>query len=117
MRKNEKGGLNMGFPDILHSLAEEKNLTQKQLAAEIGVPASTMGGYFQGTSEPDLEMVKRLAQYFGCSVDYLLGNPSAQSRSFQEDTLIRVFRSMPEDKQNLYVELGKTIVKVESKTK
>ena len=107
----------MRFSDILRSLAEDRNLTQKQLAADIGVPASTIGGYFQGTSEPDLEMVKRLAHYFGCSVDYLLGNKSKQAHSFKEDTLIHVFRSMSEDKQDLYVQLGKTIANFEPEQK
>ena len=99
----------MRFPEILHSLAESKNLTQKQIAADIGVPASTIGGYFQGTSEPDLDMVKSLAAYFGCTTDYLLGDKSAQTLSLQEDTLLHIFRSMTDEQQELYVELGKTI--------
>lgn len=105
----------MRFSDILRSLAENRNLTQKQIAADIGVPASTIGGYFQGTSEPDLEMVKRLAQYFGCSVDFLVGNKTPQAKSYKEDVLIHIFRSMSESQQDLYVELGKTVAKFDSK--
>lgn len=99
----------MGFSDILRSLAEQRKLTQKQIAADIGVPASTIGGYFQGTSEPDLEMVKRLAQYFNCSTDFLIGNKSVQAQSYKEDVLIHVFRSIPETQQDLYIALGKTM--------
>lgn len=99
----------MGFSDILRSLAEQRKLTQKQIAADIGVPASTIGGYFQGTSEPDLEMVKRLAQYFNCSTDFLIGNKSLQAQSYKEDVLIHVFRSIPETQQDLYIALGKTM--------
>lgn len=105
----------MRFSDMLRSMAEQGNLTQKQIAADIGVPASTIGGYFQGTSEPDLEMVKKLARYFHCSVDYLLGNKSQQAHSFKEDTLIHIFRSMTDDQQDLYMELGKTISAFRSK--
>lgn len=99
----------MRFSDILRSLAEDRNLTQKQLAADLGIPASTVGGYFQGTSEPDLEMVKRLAVYFNCTVDYLLGKKSQQAISIQEDTLLHVFRNMDSNQQNLYIALGKTL--------
>lgn len=101
----------MEISDILRSLAESRNLTQKRIASDVGVPTSTIGGYFQGTSEPDLEMVKRLAQYFNCTTDYLLGNKDPHTFSFKEDTLIHIFRSMPADQQDLFIELGITISK------
>lgn len=113
--KNDKGGLDMKFSDVLRSLAEDRNLTQKRIAADIGVPTSTIGGYFQGTSEPDLEMVKQLAQYFGCSVDLLMGNKTVQAKSYKEDILIHIFQSMTEEQQDLYLQLGKTIVKFQTK--
>lgn len=94
---------------MLHSMAESRNLTQKQISMDLGIPASTIGGYFQGTSEPDLETVKQLAQYFNCSVDYMLGNKSPQARSLMEDTLIHIFRTMTDSQQKLYIALGQTI--------
>lgn len=105
----------MKFSEVLRNLAEDRNLTQKRLAADLGIPVSTIGGYFQGTSEPDLETVKRLAGYFGCSVDYLLGNKSQQTITFKEDTLLRLFRSMDDNQQTLFVELGKTIINITQK--
>ncbi|MBR2310684.1 MAG: helix-turn-helix transcriptional regulator [Oscillospiraceae bacterium] len=105
----------MTFSDLLHELAEYKDITQKQLAADLGIPASTIGGYFQGTSEPDLETVKRLAAYFGCSVDYLVGYPSSQGQSFQEDTLLYVFRNMSSTQQKLFIALGKTMSEFKNK--
>ena len=101
----------MGFSDVLRSLAENKGITQKKLAGDIGVPVSTIGGYFQGTSEPDLEMIKRLANYFECSVDLLAGNISAPSQSLDEEMLLHIYRSMSKDRQQLYLELGKTMMK------
>lgn len=103
----------MRFSDILRELAENRNLTQKRLATDLGIPASTVGGYFQGTSEPDLEMVIRLAAYFNCTVDYLLGNKSQQTNSFKEDKLLYLFRNMDAKQQDLYLALGSTIVSFE----
>lgn len=103
----------MSFSDLLHELAEQKNITQKQLAADLGIPASTLGGYFQGTSEPDLETVKRIATYFGCSVDYLVGHISPQGQSFQEETLLYVYRNMTPSQQKMYIAIGKTIAEIE----
>ena len=100
----------MKFSEILRALAEQRNLTQKQIAAELGIPASTIGGYFQGTSEPDLEMIKRIAEYFQCSLDLLAGHNSAPSGSHREEMLLHLFRSMDAQQQTLWTEIGKTIV-------
>ena len=100
----------MGISVILRKLLEERNLTQKQLALELGIPASTLGGYVQGTSEPDLETVKILAAHFGCTVDYLLGLKSKNTLSLAEDELLHLFRNMTVKQQSLFLELGKTVL-------
>ena len=99
------------FSDILRSLAENKGITQKKLAADIGVPVSTIGGYFQGTSEPDLEMIKRLANYFNCSVDLMAENRTACSQSFDEEMLLHIYRTLPDHLKPLFLEIGKTMSK------
>ena len=62
----------MKFCEILRALIEERGITQKQLAKDLCIAASTIGGYVQGTSVPDFNTLKRLAEYFGISSDYLL---------------------------------------------
>ena len=101
----------MSFSDVLRSLAENKGITQKKLAAEIGVPVSTIGGYFQGTSEPDLETIKHLANYFNCSVDLMAGNHSPQTISKDEEMLLYIYRAMSDDRKKLFAEIGKTMAK------
>lgn len=96
---------------MLKRLLEERNMTQKQLASELGIPASTLGGYFQGTSEPDLETVKIIANFFNCTVDFLLGNKSKDVRSLSEDELLNLFRQMNGTQQSMFIDLGKTILK------
>ena len=107
----------MEFSDILRSLAENKGITQKKLAADIGVPVSTIGGYFQGTSEPDLEMIKRLANYFNCSVDLMAGNKSPGCDSFDEEMLLHIYRMMSAEQKGLFLEIGKTMAKYEGMNK
>lgn len=70
-----------------------------------------MGGYVQGSSEPDFETLKRLAQYFDVTTDYLLSMHSTKSNSFLEDELLRVFRSMTPEQQGLFIEQGKVFVR------
>ena len=93
----------MNFSYKLRSLIEERNLTQKQVANDLNIAPSTMGGYVQGISEPDFATLKRLAIYFEVTTDYLLNMHTNKTNNFLEDELLRVFRSMTSEQQSLYI--------------
>lgn len=105
----------MIFSEILRILIDEHGLTQKRLAQDLHIPVSTLGGYVQGTSEPDFETLKMLAGYFNVSADYLLNIQTGQAETRQENELLRIYRSLPTDQQELYLEQGKTMVRLNSK--
>lgn len=44
----------MDFCDILRTLIEEKNLTQKRVANDLHIPVSTMGAMYKGPANPIL---------------------------------------------------------------
>ena len=50
-----------------------KRLTQKQLAKLLNVTDATVNRYEKNVRKPDAEMLKRIAEILGVSVDYLLG--------------------------------------------
>lgn len=50
-----------------------RGLTQKELAASIGVPARTYGAWERGEREPNLEDAYHIAEALQCSIDYLAG--------------------------------------------
>lgn len=100
----------MKFCDKLRSLIEERNLTQKQVATDLNIAPSTMGGYVQGSSEPDFETLKTIANYFDVSTDYLLNIPDKKSADEMEDELLRVFRSMSMEHKKIYIEQGKVFI-------
>lgn len=54
-------------------LRKNAKLTQKELAEKIGTTASTISKYEQGQLEPSLEMLEKMADLFGVSMDFLLG--------------------------------------------
>lgn len=101
----------MNFSARLRSLIEEHGLTQKQVAKDINIAPSTIGGYAQGTSEPDFDTLIRIAEYFDVTTDYLLNIHSSKSNGTFEDELLRVFRSMTGEQQKIYIEQGKAFVK------
>lgn len=60
----------------LREILEERNIKQKDVASAIGIYTSTMSQYVTGVREPDIETLIKLADYFGVSVDYLIGHDS-----------------------------------------
>lgn len=76
------------FANRLMSLRQEKELSQDALAKSLGTSRSAIGMYEQGRREPDLEAIRRIADFFGVSSDYLLGMTNARkepARSYDND--------------------------------
>lgn len=57
----------------LRKLRKEKNITMKQLANYLKISESAISQYENEKREPDYNTLCKLADYFGVSVDYLLG--------------------------------------------
>lgn len=64
------------FGEILTSLREERGIYQKELAAILKVSVGTISNYENNIHFPDQEALLQLADYFGVTVDYLLGRTS-----------------------------------------
>lgn len=61
------------FSQRLKRLRQDKHLTQAQVADRIGVTASMVSSYETDIRLPSYEVMLRIADLFGVSVDYLLG--------------------------------------------
>ena len=61
------------FSERLKTLRSEKELTQEQLARELGISNKSISVYEKGTSLPSIDTLARLASYFNVTVDYLIG--------------------------------------------
>lgn len=59
------------FGKRLRMLRREKDITMIELAKAIGTTQPTISKYEREVHEPDLPMVKALAEYFNVSVDYM----------------------------------------------
>lgn len=58
----------------LKEFRKSKNITQQELAIELDVDYTTIGKYENGKSEPDIKTLIFLADYFGTSIDSLVGH-------------------------------------------
>ncbi|WMU95480.1 helix-turn-helix domain-containing protein [Streptococcus vestibularis] len=57
----------------LKRLRKKKRLTLMNLSKELGLPDSTLSQYENGKRQISIGKAKKLAEYFGVSVGYLLG--------------------------------------------
>ena len=60
------------FKDRLRYLREHQELSQAEVSKRLGISSSSYSRYECGTNEPSLDILKKLAILFDCSVDYLL---------------------------------------------
>lgn len=57
----------------LLELRKSKNLLQREIAFACGITTAAYGSYEKGDREPTLETLSKLADFFGVTVDELLG--------------------------------------------
>lgn len=107
----------MSFGDNLRTLIEERNMTQKEVAKQLNIAASTLGSYVQNVREPDFSTLKQIADYFDVSIDYLLGYNSGKTSNSQENELLRIFRSLSTEQQSICIEQCRVFVKINNQEK
>lgn len=59
--------------DIISELRKDRNMTQRDLARVLNTSVATISHYETETNAPDIVSLIKLADFFGVSVDYLLG--------------------------------------------
>lgn len=62
----------MQFSKRLATLRNERNLSQKSLADEIGIHVTQLRRYEAGTSQPTLDVLRKLARALRVSADVLV---------------------------------------------
>lgn len=68
----------MSFASMLKQLREQSRLSQKDVADYLGITRQAVASYELAKREPDYEILKKLADYFGVSVDYILGRSNCR---------------------------------------
>lgn len=59
--------------NILIECRKEKGLSQKELAKIMDSKETTVASWEQGKSLPSIDMLYRLAKYYGKTMDYMYG--------------------------------------------
>lgn len=56
----------------IKELREDNDLTQREVAAYLGIAQRTYSGYENGTRNIPVQILAKLAEYYATSADYLL---------------------------------------------
>lgn len=92
------------FSDRLKYLRTEKNLTQRDLANILDITSGAIGMYESGKRFPNSEILNKIADYFGVSMDYLMGRTDDPYTSTQitkkESDIAKKMRKLREEIAN-----------------
>lgn len=69
--QEEQEVLDMGLVG-LKKIRKEKKLSQLKVAMDLSITREALSYYENGKRNPDVEMLKKLSEYFGVSIDYLI---------------------------------------------
>jgi len=67
------------------------NRSQAEIAKSLGICQSTYHGYEHGSGQPKPEMLIKMASFFNCSADYLLG--LTNSKKYKSITALKILLS------------------------
>lgn len=91
----------MTFGARLKQLRQEIEYTQKQVGKIINVSSEMVGKYERGENYPgDIKIYITLAQLFGVTIDYLLGQSNVRVRSEFKD-ICSLYEQLPDEQREL----------------
>ena len=67
--------------DIFMQLMEEKGVTAYRVAKDTGITQATLSRWKTGKVSPSIETLQVLAEYFGVTIDYLMGNTQVSEQT------------------------------------
>lgn len=99
----------MEFRERLCDLLAEKNINYNTLAKKTNIPVTTLSNYINRGSSPSIIQLNALADFFECTVDYLLGreddfgnvtvNSPMQELTYLEQRLLTSFNKLDIDEK------------------
>lgn len=105
------------FPQRLKNLRKQKDLTQTELANLLNLSHGAIAMWETGKRQPDNDTLLRIADFFGVTVDYLLGRdektPPDEDLSESEKLLLELFNRVPEEKQAVLLQLIRTALEIQ----
>ena len=98
----------MSIHERLRDYMEDHDVRQKELAARLGIPKTTLNGYLTGKRQLPHEVVKKAARVLDITTDYLYGLTEVPQRpialSQGERALVEQFRGLTREQRELILQ-------------
>ena len=72
------------YKNRIRDLREDRDLRQTDVSKATGIDQKTLSNYETGKTSPDSYALIRLADFFGVSIDYLVGRTEIDKKSKEE---------------------------------
>lgn len=118
--------------EIFSKLLQKYGITPYKVSKETGISQSTLSDWKRGISTPKTDNMKKIADYFGVSVEYLMtGKEKAEGYYLNEETaklaqemyededmrsLFDMKRNMPPDRFKAHIDFMKNLYNQEKGT-
>lgn len=77
------------FAERFERLRQDRGYTQQKIAEKLGITPQAVSKWENGTSLPDAEMIRSIAQLMGCTTDYLLDHQAASTAQYDHEFVQR----------------------------
>ena len=79
-----------------------QGLSQAELGKKLNVAGATVSSWEQNRTEPNMEQSIKMANYFGCTLNDLFGEPNSQQELTQDELLfIEAYRNSDKETQSM----------------
>lgn len=107
MENDSEGGTYVR-EDRLRALRERKGLTQGGAAKKMGIVRTTYSNYEAGNREPDNDTLRKFAEFYEVSTDYLLGNNTTNDQA--RNAVIEEYNRLPQEERKIVDDMIKALV-------
>ena len=103
--------MNENFSRVLALLRQEKGVSQRKAAGELGISQALLSHYEKGVREPGLEFVVKACDYYHVSADYLLGRTLTRDGAVIEaEELVDAAKAKESLKGSIMAKLQKKLI-------
>ena len=105
--------------EIFEKLMKDRGVTPYRVHKETGVAQSTLSDWKNGKCRPKIDKIQKIADYFGVSVDYLLGNEPKEKTPAEADVTFDDFtyamygeaKELTDEDKNMLLEMARMLKK------
>lgn len=99
--------MSLNFSAALSELRRQRNLSQRQVAADLGVSQALLSHYENGLREPRLDFVVKVCDYYDVSADFILGREDRSAHARRAEELFHRMRELCDEADAIFTDSSK----------